>query len=158
MRDADARAFLAVHHAAVRVLAAPDYPESVIDAWAPLPITDSAVATVTANPEREYRLLAALDGIIAGIGVLVLEKSELRACYVAPWAARRGVGTALVKELERVARAHGLGYLCLDSSLNAAPFYRGLGYLSLGPGEHVLSNGQRMRCVRMRRSSGLAGR
>src|SRR5271157_6658813 len=35
MRQEDARAFLEVHHLAVRGLAAADYPAEVIEAWAP---------------------------------------------------------------------------------------------------------------------------
>ena len=73
MLNDDALAFLQVHHAAVRGIAAKDYP-----------------------PE--------IDGRIVGIGALVLAKSELRACYVAPQTARRGVGSALMHELERIAR------------------------------------------------------
>jgi putative acetyltransferase len=36
MRSEDARAFLDVHHAAVRGIAAKDYPLAVIEAWAPM--------------------------------------------------------------------------------------------------------------------------
>ena len=43
----DARAFLEVHHGAVRELAADDYPLDVIGAWAPLPITpDMLISSV----------------------------------------------------------------------------------------------------------------
>lgn len=41
------------------------------------------------NPEREIRLMAALDGEVVGLGVLVVAKAELRACYVMPEAATR---------------------------------------------------------------------
>jgi hypothetical protein len=90
MRAADARAFLEVHHAAVRGIAVADYPLTVIEAWAPLPVTEKAAEQVRANRENEYRLVAEIDGQVVGIGALVFESSELRACYVAPAAGRRG--------------------------------------------------------------------
>src|SRR5688572_32407175 len=39
---------------------------------------------------------------------LVVQEAELRACYVVPGAARRGVGSALVREMERMAQERGL--------------------------------------------------
>ncbi len=84
MRDEEARSFLAIQRAAVRGLAAKDYPASVIDTWAPLPVTDTAIAFFRVNHDNEIRLIAELDGALVGIGALVLAESELRACYVVP--------------------------------------------------------------------------
>jgi putative acetyltransferase len=84
MRPEVARAFLEVHHAAVRGTAAGGCPPAVIEAWAPMPLTDNAIERVRANPEHEYRLIAEVGGRVLGIGALVFEKSELRACYVTP--------------------------------------------------------------------------
>jgi putative acetyltransferase len=152
MRPEDARAFLEIHHAAVRGVAANDYPPEVIDAWAPAELTDEAVAFVRANPEDELRLIAEIGGRIVGVAAFVAANAELRACYVAPEASRRGVGSALVRKLEQVAHEQGLAFLELDSSVTAAPFYDTLGYETRERGEHVLANGQRMACVRMRKT------
>ena len=81
----------------------------------------------------------------------MLGNSELRACYVAPSAARRGVGSALVAEIERIGREHGLLYLRLDSSLTAQPFYTALGYQVEERHEHVLSSGVAMIAIKMRK-------
>jgi putative acetyltransferase len=151
MRAEDARAFLEVHHAAVRGIAAPDYPLAVIEAWATLPVTDRTVAGFLANPDDEIRLVAEIDGEIVGVGAVVPSKAELRACYVAPGAARRGVGSALVREIERIAREHDLTFLELDSSVTAEPFYTALAYEVRERGEHILGSGQPMACVRMRK-------
>lgn len=40
-----------VHHAAVRGIAAAEYPAKVVEAWAPRLITDEMVEAVRANPE-----------------------------------------------------------------------------------------------------------
>jgi putative acetyltransferase len=149
MRPADARAFLEVHHAAVRGLAAKDYPQAVIEDWAPLPLTDKVVERFLLNPDNEIRLVAEHDGKIVGIGAIVVDKAELRACYVTPEASRKGVGSALVREIERIAQQRGLGFLVLDSSMTAEPFYLAQGYAVLEQGVHILRAGQAMACVKM---------
>ena len=151
MRPDEAETFLRVHHASVRGLAALAYPPEVIADWAPSPITPEAVAAFLANPDRETRLVAATEGRIVGVGVLVPYLAELRACYVAPDAVRCGVGSTLVRALERRALDRGLTALHLDASLNAEAFYRALGYRALARGAHVLRSGRRMACVKMAR-------
>jgi putative acetyltransferase len=149
MRPQHARSFLEVHHAAVRGLAAADYPPDVIEAWAPLPISDEAVDLVAAASPAQIRLVAESDGEIVGIGEIVPALNELRACYVVPKVARQGVGTALVRAIEQIARAHGLTHLQLDASLTSEPFYLSLGYEVRERGEHVLGAGLKMACVKM---------
>jgi putative acetyltransferase len=154
MRPEDAQAFLAVHHAAVRSIAAKDYPPAVIEAWAPMPLNEGAIERVRANPDNEYRVIAEIGGRVVGIGAVVLQIAELRACYVAPNLGRKGIGLALVKAIERAAREHGAAHLELDSSLTAEPFYQTAGYEAIERSEHILHNGQRMVCVRMRKKLG----
>ncbi|HZZ34935.1 MAG TPA: hypothetical protein VFE03_04360, partial [Caulobacteraceae bacterium] len=76
----DARTFLEVHRAAIREIAASDYPAEVIEAWAPLPITQEDIEHFLANYDSEVRLVAEIDGEIVGLGAIVLQSSELRAC------------------------------------------------------------------------------
>jgi putative acetyltransferase len=149
MRPKDARAFLEVHHAAAHGIAGQDYPSAVIEAWAPLPITDRHVERVLSNPDHEYRVIAEINGLIAGIGALVLKNAELCACYVAPNASRKGVGSLIMREIERAARQHGVKTLDLDATITAESFYESLGYSVRERGEHVLQGGQLMACVKM---------
>ncbi len=150
MRPEEARRFLEIHHGAVRGIAAKDYPASVVEAWA-RPITDQVIERFLANRDQEVRLVAEIDGELVGIGAIVIGNSELRACYVAPNAARRGVGSALVADIERIAREHGLDYLQLESSTTAEPFYSALGYQVESRGELFLSPGVPMAAVKMRK-------
>jgi len=151
MRSEEARAFLDIHTRSVRGLAEPHYPPEVIDAWV-VPATDESVRGFLENPDGELRLLAELDGALVGLACLVVQNAQLRACYVAPEAARRGVGSALVREIERIAREHGLDHLHLDASINAESFYAALGYEVVERGEHVWPSGQRMQAVVMRKA------
>jgi putative acetyltransferase len=95
--------------------------------------------------------VAEIDGEPVGIGAIVVSNSELRACYVAPSAARRGVGSALVATIEQIAREHLLDHLDLESSITAEPFYSALGYRVESRGEHFLSPGVTMAAVKMRK-------
>ena len=114
-------------------------------------ITDKAVAHALSNPDGEIRLGAILDGAVIGVGAVIPARRELRACYVRPEAARKGVGSAIVQAIEHVAHEHNAGFLELDSSLNAEPFYARMGYRVLERGTHILSSGCAMACVRMRK-------
>jgi putative acetyltransferase len=148
MRPEDARRFLEVHHAAIRAIAAKDYPSAVIEAWA-RPITDQPIERFLANRDRELRLVAEIDGELVGVGAIVVDNAELRACYVAPNAARRGVGSALVCKIERIAREHHLDHLHLESSVTAEPFYAALGYHVESRGELLLAPDVPMVAVKM---------
>jgi len=151
MRFGEARRFLEIHHEAVRGLASGDYAASVIEAWAPLPITDVYIERFLNNRDDEIRLIAERDGEPVGIGALVASTAELRACYVLPRAARSGVGRAIVAEIERLARERALTHLQLESSITAEPFYAALGYRVEHRGELALAPGLRMAAIRMRK-------
>jgi putative acetyltransferase len=150
MTPGEGSTFLDIHGRSVRGLASETYPPGVIAAWAQLPTAEN-LRRLLENADDEIRLIAELDGAPVGIGAIVLRSSELRACYVTPDAARKGVGTAIVREIERIARDHGLAHLNLESSVNAELFYAALGYEVIGRGEHVLRSGERMAAVTMRK-------
>ena len=156
MRADEGHTFLDIHTRSIRGLASSHYTADVIDAWV-VPATEENVLNLLKNPDDEVRLIAELDGEPVGLGVLVVRTSELRGCYVVPEAAREGAGSALVKEIERIARANGLTELDLHASINAELFYQRLGYSVVERGEHVLRSGQRMAAVTMQKKLGLSG-
>lgn len=150
MDPSEGRTFLEMHSRSVRGHGAQCYSPEVLDAWA-AKFDSAAVDEFLRNPDSEIRLIAEIDGTPAGIGAIVVSKSELRACYVVPEAARRGVGTAIVREIERIARQHALAELELLASVNALPFYETLGYRPEGQIQHILATGIRMAAIRMRK-------
>jgi putative acetyltransferase len=134
----------------VRRIAVRDYPPEIIEARAPLPNTQAAVEAVIANPEDEIRFLAERDGRIIGLACLVMANNELRACYVAPEAARTGVGKALLMKIEETARNAGLKYLYADSSLTAEEFYRSRRPRDVKTGRVITDLSARLRAARWR--------
>lgn len=148
MRPDEARIYLDVVNSAIRGLAGSDYSPEAIAGWL-VPMDDSTLADFEANEDHEIRLIAELNREPVAIGALVVERSELRACYVRPEAARRGCGSAVVREIETMARERGLRHLELAASLNAEPFYRSLGYRVRERSTVVLRNAHRMAAVWM---------
>jgi putative acetyltransferase len=140
--------YLEIVNSAIRGLAVSHYPPDAIEGWV-VPVTEETVRDLTLNRDHEIRLVAELDGKPVGIAALILERSELRACYVSPQAARRGCGSALVHEIERLARENGLARLDLAASINAEAFYAAHGYDVRERSEVVLGNGHRMAAVWM---------
>lgn len=143
MRPDEGGIFLEIHNRSIRGLAAQHYTPDVINTWA-VPVTEENVRNFLKNPEGEIRLIAELDSDRVGLGVLVLHTSELRACYVVPEAAGKGVGSALVRKIERIPKANNLTQIDLDASTNAEPFYTALGYEVIESSEDVLRSGHRI--------------
>ncbi|MCY4074919.1 MAG: GNAT family N-acetyltransferase [Acidobacteria bacterium] len=148
LRDDEIRRYLEIHERAIRGLAGSHYSQEAIEGWV-VPATDENVRRLRLNADREIRLVAELDGRPVGIGALVLETAELRAVYVSPEGARQGCGSALVHEIERIARDGAVARLTLHASLNAEQFYASLGYGVLDRTEVVLPNNHRMEAVAM---------
>ena len=148
LQDDEIRLYLEIHERAVRGLAVSHYSHDDIEGWI-VPATDENLRRLTQNTDREIRLVAELDGTPVGIGALVLQDSELRAVYVSPEGARQGCGSALVHEIERIARNNNVARLTLHASLNAEQFYLDLGYDVLERTDVALPNTHRMAVVRM---------
>jgi putative acetyltransferase len=151
LRANEGQTYLEIVNSAIRGLAAMHYSPDAIDGWV-VPITDDTLQDLMVNADHEIRIVAEVDGSVVGIGAVILERSELRACYVSPHAARRGCGSALVHEIERIASENGLTHLEVAASLNAEPFYAAHGYHVRERSEVTLRNGHRMPAVSMTKS------
>ena len=147
----DARAIIQAHYDAVHITAAKDYAAEILDDWSSA--VDGRVnlmeSKIRENLDGSLMLVAELNNQVVGFAEIVAARNELRAVYVSPVAARMGVGTMLLNELELQARKLDVKLLWLDSSLTAEPFYFAHGYKRDGVGEHELRSGRQMLCVKM---------
>jgi putative acetyltransferase len=153
----DARAILEAHRSAVRGTASAYYSQAIIDEWGAVDIAPERITNFERQIERgeEVIVVAVVStGHVIGFGSIVPSNSELRAVYVAAEFGRRGVGRAILRQLETLARDAGVNELSMDASINAVPFYTANGFISLGPGEHPMPSGNRMACMRMSKSLG----
>src|SRR5688500_18821270 len=83
LRRGEERLFIGVRAQSSSGLASGHYAPEVIDGWC-VPADDDTVAAIKNNADNELRLVAEIQGRVVGIAALVLESSELRACYVLP--------------------------------------------------------------------------
>lgn len=152
---ADAGAIFEVHRASIEVLGREGYDEAQVAAWGEGGSPDDYELD---DPGLQF-VVAEREGRVVGFGCLAVEPgehldadvdAEVTAVYVHPSAARQGVGSALLADLERRARERGSRSLGLWASLNAVPFYESRGYDRVGERTHEFSGGVEGRVVEMR--------
>ena len=77
------------------------------------------------------------------------DAAKIRAFFVHPDGARRGIGTAILEACENAARAAGFKHCEMGATLTGVPFYRKKGYAQL---EHLavpLGDGETLPIIRM---------
>lgn len=124
----DADKIAETHKAAIEVSCSGSYGATEIDAW-----TSLIVPEVYANAMEEKVMVVAQEGEgLLGLGILDPKQGEICAVYVHPRAQGRGIGRAILNDLERRALNQGADGLSLCATLNALDFYRHHGYVEQG--------------------------
>ncbi|MGH7894078.1 MAG: GNAT family N-acetyltransferase [Candidatus Binatia bacterium] len=141
----DGPAIHATHTAAVLVTCGSHYAAEEVALWA----RRVTAASYTEDLVRRDVFVAEEAGRVVGFGVLDTPDEEVRAIYVHPAAARRRVGTHLLRALEDAARLRGLRGLHLDASLNAVSFYLAVGWERERATTRTLAPGRDIACVAM---------
>ena len=77
------------------------------------------------------------------------DAAKIRAFFVHPQWARRGIGALILEACENAARAAGFTRLEMGSTLTGVAFYRAHGYAALENLQVPLSNGEMLPIVRM---------
>jgi len=113
--------------------------------------SDSPTPAYAAMVERHYQL-AIIEQQIVGTGMIDLQSGKLDAIFIRPEFMGLGVGRQMLAHLEQLAREQHLSQVSLESTLNAAPFYRHCGYV----GNHIATYesplGVSLECVPMSKS------
>ncbi len=120
------------------------YPRRDLAIW-----TSGAMSEAFVRRVAEHFHVAVVDGQIVGTGMIDLATGKIDAVFVLPGYMGRGVGRALMEHLESLALGAGLGSIHLESTLNAAAFYRSLGFEGEGQSIYESSLGVRLACVPM---------
>ncbi|HEV3200153.1 MAG TPA: GNAT family N-acetyltransferase [Bryobacteraceae bacterium] len=87
-----------------------------------------------------------------------VEPARIRAFFVHPEWARRGIGSLLMRASEEAAAAEGFSSLELVATLTGEPLYRAHGFQGVEWFDVALPNGARLPVVRMRKEVGSHGR
>ena len=123
------------------------YSPEIIDLW----LNGSLPANFSAELESNF-YIAVVDEEIAGLGALSYKENKIYAIFVKPAFLGKGVGKKMMIFLEDLASQKGVSTVYLDSTLNAAPFYRSRGYI----GDEVIKynnpRGFIMDCIAMEKS------
>jgi putative acetyltransferase len=133
---------LRVHKAAIRGVEPGSYSEYQLDAWeaaqddpSQYPVDDSTQYLAVAETE---------DGTVVGFVGIDVADGVLETLYVDPAVGGQGVGSALLRHGEALAREQGCNQLVMAASKNAVSFYEQFDYerqsetFDLDMGSHVL--------------------
>lgn len=130
----DALSIIKARRAAVRGIATRFYSREIIEEWeGPINIAPERVegfARAIASGEEVVVVAVDSSNLILGFGSIVPNNNELRAVYVRTEHVRKGVGRAILRRLEDLAREAGLKELRMDASINAEAFYKANGFSS----------------------------
>lgn len=82
------------------------------------------------------------------------DAAKIRAFFVHPAWARRGIGSMILEACENAAGAAGFVRLEMGATLTGVPFYRARGYVAVQDLEVALANGESLAIVRMEKRTG----
>ena len=103
---------------------------------------------------RRDKLFTGNDTSAGGARLLVpgKEPARVRAMFVSPRFARRGLGRRILEACEDAARTAGFQAVELMATLPGVPLYAIAGYAELAPFDVALPDGTPLPCVRMRKA------
>ena len=77
------------------------------------------------------------------------DAARIRAFFVHPDFARRGVGTHIINVCENAAKATGFKRLELGATLPGVPLYKAMGYIAIAETVAILTDGVKLEIIRM---------
>jgi putative acetyltransferase len=140
----DAAALVDLYRASVRTIAARDYNQSQVRAWAPDAIDEEKFGQ---RCESKSTWVAKIEDRIAGFSDLE-PNGHVDMLFVHPDFQRRGVGRALLKHVEKAARAMGLRRLYAEASITARLTFEAAGFRVVVP-QTVTIRGESLTNYRM---------
>lgn len=152
---ADADAIAEAHRDSIRSIGPRFYPPSLVDAWEQ-GVCGDVYRNAMAAGEVFFIATASIDGeprVLGFASDYPIEGSRHgTSVYVRGSAARRGLGSALLRLAEAHAIATGAASVQIEASLAGVEFYRFNGYADVGRGETRLTSGHLIPCVFMRKA------
>jgi GNAT superfamily N-acetyltransferase len=137
-RDGDADAALRLIHATIDACYAGVYPPRAVAFFK----EHHSAANILQRASEGTTLVAEADGRVVGVGSLVGD--QIQGVFVGPELQRRGIGGAIMAQLEALAQAAGVAAVTLHVSLPSRRFYERLGYraieatrLDVGEGQYL---------------------
>ncbi|MEO1000539.1 MAG: GNAT family N-acetyltransferase [Pseudomonadota bacterium] len=145
-RPEDAPALLALHRAAILTLGRAAYSAAECESWA-AGLTEAGYVRAMADE----RYIVAVDGAGALLGFASHRGEEVMGLYVAPGAARQGIGRRLLAAAESAIADAGHDRVRIGAALSAEAFYRAAGYRVIAPRPWRTRGGLTIRTLDMAR-------
>ena len=129
------------------------YASDIVAAWAE-GLTPEIYVRAMEGGEAFFIATGQIDGRPAVLGFAthrIDDTQDGASVYVRGMAARRGIGTALLRLAEGHARGQGARSIQIQASLAGVAFYLANGFDGIGRGQAELTSGRSMPCVFMRK-------
>lgn len=149
----DAEAIALAHLDSIRSIGPTFYSPELVEAWG-AGLTPDIYVKAMEGGEAFFIAVEHVDGQLVVLGFSthrVDDAQDGASVYVRGSAARRGIGTALLRLAEAHALAHGATNIQIQASLAGVEFYTANGFEEIGRGEAPLMSGRSMPCVFMRK-------
>ncbi|KEQ16902.1 GNAT family N-acetyltransferase [Endozoicomonas numazuensis] len=123
------------------------YSDEALTMWTDGKASEQFMDTV----EQKFHVVM-LEGEVAGTGMINTENGMVDAIFVDTQFMGKGVARKMMTHLEQIARAAGLSQMKLDSTLNAAAFYRRCGFVGDKVSTYHSPRGLQLDCIPMAKS------
>lgn len=123
----DIESVLNLFYENVHTVCAKDYTPEQLDAWAP---KEPNIHQWKASLNRNHTIVVEEKGRIIGFGD-VGETGYLDRLYVDKNHVHRGIGSLIVSQLEKYAKAKGIAFMNTAASLTSKMFFESQGYVVL---------------------------
>jgi len=143
--DQDSQTILELHIDSIRNLCSKHYSEDSIKQWID---TRSADTYKNLSPYRTL-IVGEKNSEIVGFSLMDLEKQFVICLFVSPQHIGKQYGKSLLNRVEEIAKNNSLNELFLYSTLNAAGFYRRLGYIGEEISRAPLACGLKLDSIKM---------
>ncbi|MCP4262533.1 MAG: GNAT family N-acetyltransferase [Planctomycetes bacterium] len=136
-----------IRNAAINGQCTGHYPPELLEIWTDGEMTEQFVKTVV---DSFYVVI--VDDHVVGTGMIDLESGKVDAMFVHPSKMGTGLGRRILSYLEKLAHEAGLAQVSLESTLNAAAFYRACGFVGQTTAKYESPRGISLDCIPMKKS------
>ena len=144
-RDSDSKELAILHRATIRNVNSQNYSKKQIDLWSGM----VSAERFRKSGEKNIRFIAINNGKI--IGFADYRKEDLQGLYIHKDYIGKGVGTKLLKRLEKDAYKNGVRTMYCISTITAQNFYEKNGYETLKKTRYRIKK-QRLIVYKMRKT------
>ena len=150
----DAKEMMTVQFKAVQSISKKNYAKQVLSAWSPKPNAQRIqwLASFINNDNVRCYVATNKKSKVLGVAVYLISEQCVKSLYVDPKHSGNGIGTRLLKRIERFANRKSADKLHLKASTNSISFYKHMGYKKIKEAKQLLSNGSSMEAVFMEKA------